>query len=258
MKTFDKTLESYEAWYAAISRHLELDALATSIDEKVIVQGTYWEGNGIEKGCHVGCTLHDFAKKYDINPSDHSAFEMLFGIPQVLARLFDCIHEGLKENETSVFLKAVRDTIRPNMDLSLVWPKLALWILIDDENPYRLNRYESIIKEINQVAEIYRQWIETNEPDKNVADVASAAAFYATVNATNAVTSDVTNAAFYAAKAAAEATNTVYAKAAASVAVYAARATAYAAYAAYADFWSLLRDKLLQLIEECNPIQNEA
>jgi hypothetical protein len=218
MKTFVNTLESHEAFVKEITWHLEADAKARLKGKAVIVQQTYWEGNGVGKGCHVGCTLHHFAKKHDISLSDHSAYETLFGIPQVLARLFDAIHEGLDADETPAFLQAVRDTIKPNMDLSMVWPKLALWLLAGEDNPHRLNQHESVKDAINQVADVYRKWIESGNPDIDAADAAADAA--------------------YAARAA-------------------ARATAHAAYAARAaaDFWPNLRNKLLQLIAE-TPSEN--
>jgi hypothetical protein len=242
MKTFVNTLESHEAFVKEITWHLEADAKARLEGKAVIVQQTYWEGNGVGKGCHVGCTLHHFAKKHDISLSDHSAYETLFGIPQVLARLFDAIHEGLDADETPAFLQAVRDTIKPNMDLSMVWPKLALWLLAGEDNPHRLNQHESAAEAINQVADVYRKWIESGNPDTDAAAYAAYAA-------------DAACAAYAAACAADAAAYAAYAAAyAARAAAYAARAAAYAARAA-ADFWPNLRNKLLQLIAE-TPSEN--
>jgi hypothetical protein len=231
MHTFNKTVVSHEQFRAAITKHLEMDAL---------VQQTYaeWEDSGKFRGCHVGCTLHDFSE----TPSDHSEYERLFGIPQVLARLFDATHEGLKAEDTPAFLAAIRDTIKPNQDLGMVWPQFALWLLADEANPYRLNQHESVAKEINAVADVYRAWIETGSPNLDAAYAADAAraAAYAADAARAARAADAARAAAYAAYAADAAADA------------AARAAAYAAYAAdaadAADFWPTVRDKLIQLI----------
>jgi hypothetical protein len=254
MRTFVNTLESHEAFVKEITWHLEADAKARLKGKAVIVQQTYWEGNGVGKGCHVGCTLHHFAKKHDISQSDHSAYETLFGIPQTLARLFDVIHEGLDADETPAFLQAVRDTIKPNQDLSMVWPKLALWILAGEDNPHRLNQHESVKEAIGQVADVYRKWLEIGTPDSYAAADAAYAADAARAAARAA----------YAAYAAARAARAAYAAdaadaARAAYAADAARAAARAADAAdaayAADFWPNLRDKLLQLIAE-TPTEN--
>lgn len=63
----------------SLERHAAVDAF---------IKGQYWSDG---KGCAVGCSLHDFHAE----PGDHAAYEPLFGIPQVLARLEDGIFEGL-------------------------------------------------------------------------------------------------------------------------------------------------------------------
>ena len=63
---------------AAILKQLRQHA---KLDE--IEKGHYWDSG---KGCAVGCTIHS---------GQHVEYETRFGIPQMLARLEDCIFEGL-------------------------------------------------------------------------------------------------------------------------------------------------------------------
>ncbi len=65
-----------------------------------IVKGTYGEGtNGDWKGCAVGCAIHSLNRKRGTkySTSDHTAYEVGFGIPQMLARLEDGIFENLPD-----------------------------------------------------------------------------------------------------------------------------------------------------------------
>lgn len=96
-----------------------------------IVQGHYWIDAiiGEGSGCAVGCTLHDFGD----DPSDHSAYERLFGIPEVLAYLEDGIFEGLPEDDARKWPLRFANAIPEGKDLSLVWPKFAVWMLLDPE-----------------------------------------------------------------------------------------------------------------------------
>ncbi len=56
-----------------------------------IVHGHYWERG---KGCAVGCTIHG---------SDHGEYEVQLGIPRILARLEDCIFEGMENGDSKKF-----------------------------------------------------------------------------------------------------------------------------------------------------------
>ena len=83
MRAFTNTKVSKQQLIEVLLRHKEADS---------IVQGYYYH-NG--RGCAVGCSLHDFG----VYPRNHSAYQRLFGIPMVLAKFEDKIHEGLPLKE---------------------------------------------------------------------------------------------------------------------------------------------------------------
>jgi hypothetical protein len=79
----------------------------------------YWE-NG--RGCAVGCTIHS---------DDHLEYEFRFGIPAILARLEDCIFEGLPIDLARQWPMRFMDAIIPGADLSLVGWQFLHWLLTD-------------------------------------------------------------------------------------------------------------------------------
>jgi len=84
-----------------------------------LIQGTGFE-NG--KGCAVGCTLDNY---------DHGRYPIELDAPEVLAYLQDAIFEGLPSDEAKAFPLAFLEAIKEGADLSLVWPKYAVWLLSD-------------------------------------------------------------------------------------------------------------------------------
>lgn len=78
--------------------------------------------NGKPQMCAVGCTIHG---------SDHSAYERELGIPQILARLEDRIFENLPEDLMKTWPDRFLSAITVGTDLSKVWPKFAIFLLID-------------------------------------------------------------------------------------------------------------------------------
>ena len=87
-----------------------------------IVQGKYWEGG---KGCAVGCTIHG---------SDHSKYETQLGIPRELAYLQDAIFEALPAAEAKKFPAQFLEAIPLGADLSRVWDKFHVWLLLDEKD----------------------------------------------------------------------------------------------------------------------------
>lgn len=85
-----------------------------------IIQGTYWQ-NG--KGCAVGCTIHD---------SDHLKYETELGINVILAKLQDSIFEGLPNEKAKLWPGEFLNAINVGADLSEVWTKFAIWLLVDE------------------------------------------------------------------------------------------------------------------------------
>src|ERR1044072_1819388 len=97
-----------------IIAQLQAHALA---DE--IVKGQYWEDG---RGCAVGCTIHS---------GDHFEYEPRFGIPQMLARLEDCIFEGLENDLAKDWPLRFMNAAKQGSYLSLVGWKFLHWLITD-------------------------------------------------------------------------------------------------------------------------------
>jgi hypothetical protein len=109
-----------------------------------IAHGYYWE-NG--KGCAVGCTIHG---------SNHAEYETELGIPIILAKLEDGIFESLENGRSKALPEQFLSAVAVGSDLSLVWPKFAIWLLTDPE--FGVLQYASTKKSkeaINGVADAY-------------------------------------------------------------------------------------------------------
>jgi len=83
-----------------------------------IVHGQYWEDG---KGCAVGCTIHG---------NQHYRYETELGIPRHLAYLEDSIFEGLSNGNSLNFPEQFLSAIKVGADLSLVYHKFMVWMLI--------------------------------------------------------------------------------------------------------------------------------
>ncbi len=230
MKT-TTTLRAFHGKAAIKKKYLARVAAHRKADE--IISGVYWEEG---RGCAVGCTLHS---------GSHAAYETELGIPTVLARLEDRLFEGLFRQSPAVakdwperFLSAAK----VGADLSMVWPKFALWLLVDKKlGVIRFAKKESTKSAIQNVGALYQRWISGDKPESSEWESVRRAAAY---------TAAAADAAAYAAAAAAYAS-----AAAADAAAYAYAAAADAAAYAYAadarkSHYLAMADKLIELIEE--------
>lgn len=215
-------------YLARVTAHEEADE---------IIRGTYWERG---KGCAVGCTIH--------NPhGGHAAYETELGVPQVLARLEDRIFEGMQSGDSKTFPRRFLSAIPVGADLSLVWPRFAVWLLVDEKHGVARHTKKDGPQwvAIHRVASLYREVIKGREVKR--AEWAEARR-----NATaNAATTDATYAATYATYAIYAATYATYAATyatadAATYATYAADATAYAD--ARRQAFKRQSDKLIELL----------
>jgi hypothetical protein len=114
-----------------------------------IVRGTYWsaDGDGVFRGCAVGCTLHSGA---------HKDYETELGIPRVLAYLEDGIFEGLPKERALAWPEEFLASPQVGADLSLVWPKFAVWLLTDEEvGVMRFAKSDRVRESIQAVAAAY-------------------------------------------------------------------------------------------------------
>jgi hypothetical protein len=192
-----------------------------------IISGQYWEMHGERmKGCAVGCTLHS---------SNHAAYETELGIPRVLARLEDRLFEGLwstgNRDAAKAWPQQFLSAAKPGADLSMVWPRFAHWLLVDETHGVlRHAKREKSKESIRRVAALYARWIVGDKPTHNewaaAAYAAAAAAAYA---AAYAAAADAAAAAYAAAAAAADAAD--------------------AAADARSKHYTVMADKLIELIK---------
>ncbi len=187
-----------EKYLARVVAHRKADEL---------VKGRYWE-NG--KGCAVGCTIHG---------SSHAAYETELGIPRVLARLEDVMFERMENVKSKMWPERFLQAIAPGADLSLVWPRFAVWTLIDPvDGVIRFSEKRKTTIAIESVAALWQRAIDGESVESLQKDFATAAA--------------------------------------AASAAYANAANAYAAaYAAAGNArkiqWGKISNKLIRLLKEC-------
>jgi len=211
-----------ENYLARVRAHREADEM---------VKGVYWKDG---KGCGVGCTIHS---------GNHHSYETELGIPEVLAHLEDAIFEGLPNGDAKAWPERFLSAIKPGADLSLVWPRFALWLLVDPADGVikYAGEYRDVDKAIRRVGDLYREWTEGRKPDK----AAWAAARAAARDAARAAAGDAARAAAWAAAwSAARAAAGDAARAAAGAAARAA-----AGDAAWDAAFRRMADKLVELLE---------
>jgi hypothetical protein len=208
-----------------------------------IIKGTYGEFEGSQfKGCAVGCSLKSYAniKGIELSTSDHGLYENNFGIPRILARLEDRIFEGLPDDLSQTWPERFFNAIKPGADLTKVWPKFAIWLLIDAE--HGVIKYASrpdCRSAIQRVAELY-QSNGTKEEFRAAAAAAAYAAAYAAYAAADAADAAADAAAYAAADAAYAAADAADAAADAADAAADARQKAFVVQS----------EKLLELMAE--------
>ena len=87
---------------------------------RTLVRSHRWDG---ARGGAIGCTLHD---------DDPAQYESLLGIPRVLAHLEETLFKELSPEASQWWPASFMNAIPVGADLSQVWPRFALWLLIDD------------------------------------------------------------------------------------------------------------------------------
>jgi hypothetical protein len=220
-----------------------------------IVQGTYGKEQSDDfKGCAVGCSIHSLnaIKGKHIDTSSHAAYETELGIPRAIAHMEDRIFEGLEVEKAKQWPLRFSTAINVGADLSLVIPKLLLWILSDEKSGVlQYAKTERTKKAIQTVIDLYtRKLAGETIPDKEWRDARAAADAAADAAAYAAFAAYAADAAAYAAFAAYAAAYAA-ADAAADAAAFAAAAyAAFAADAARRKRFSEIADKLIKLLEE--------
>jgi hypothetical protein len=226
---------------AQLERHRRADAL---------VQGYgYWEDG---KGCAVGCTLHS---------GNHMEYESRFGIPVMIARLEDCIFEGLPAEQARQWPERLMSAIEPGSDLSRVGWKFLHWLFTDEGvNPGITHPVVS--GAIKQCADVLVPLTKGERVDESAARSAASAAERAARRAARGAASAARGAARRAARGAASAARGAAESAAESAARGADSAAWSAAWsaasAAESAAYIQMADKLIELIIADRPKTSEA
>ena len=139
--------------------------LQAHYDADEIIQGVYWEHG---KGRAVGCAIHS---------NDHFAYETELGIPEALARLQDCVFEGLTLEKAKEFPIEFLGSVNVGSDLSLVVDKFLHWLLVDVE--HGVIQYSDDKQAVQNVADLYQRKIDGETTDTSEWRAAAGAAYYA-------------------------------------------------------------------------------
>jgi len=226
---------------AEIRKHEKNDA---------IMRGTYGslDGKGNWRGCAVGCSLRSLNRLADKprgKTSEHSRYPKELGIPVELAHLEDRLFEGMPADLASGWPMRFSSAIRTSADLSLVWDRFSVWLLVDEKDGViRFANNHRTRDAIRGVAALFErriagetvtraEWSEARSSSSSSASAAAAAAAAADADAASASAYAYAYASAAAAAADADAAYaSAYAYAYASAAAAAAAdADAYAAYA---------------------------
>ena len=146
MKAFHNEPKIKEKYLDRVTMHEKADE---------IIKGQYWE-NG--KGCAVGCTIHS---------SNHASYETELGIPRIIARLEDGIFENLPNDLAKTWPRRFLEAIPVGADLSMVWPRFAVWLLLDKKyGVIQFAKTDAQKKAIKDVGNAYKAFIK--EPKKKI------------------------------------------------------------------------------------------
>ncbi len=255
-----------------IERHRKDDAF---------LRGTYGVmQEGKFRGCAVGCSIRSLdeidGRPLKLENGSHKDLAERLGIPLILARLEDCIFEGLPAKEAMIWPGLFASAIPVGKDLSQVWDKFAYWLLVGDVGVVKLAKTERSKAAIEAVAQLYMRKLSGEQVERAEWQGAAAAAAadadaYAYAYAAYAYAAAASASAYayaaYAYAAAASASADAYADADAAAAAdadayayaAAASASAYAYAASAADYgrsvarqrhYTKMAEKLLQLMGE--------
>ncbi|TVL96202.1 MAG: hypothetical protein CV087_23860 [Candidatus Brocadia sp. WS118] len=139
MKAFYGIPELKEHYLARIEYHRQMDHL---------IQGVGWQSNGVTKGCAIGCTFENYRHQDMVDEWD---------VPLTLAKLEDCIFEGLPKEVAMEWPFRFTNALKPGVDYSMAWPKFAVKML--ERQKRYAKGFDSVCKAIDQTLEIYKRWI---------------------------------------------------------------------------------------------------
>ena len=156
MKAYLNNTKVKEKYLTRVTAHEKADE---------IIKGQYWQDG---KGCAVGCTIHS---------SNHTDYEKLLGIPRIIARLEDNIFEQLPNELAMTWPRRFLEAVPVGADLSMVWPKMAVWLLTDPIwGVLQFAKREQSKKSIQDVSDAYEAFIKDQTQKIDWSKLRSAAA----------------------------------------------------------------------------------
>jgi hypothetical protein len=139
--------------------------------EDRVLQGTYGliDESGQWKGCAVACSLRSLDEvtgvRTVVDNRSHGRLAERLGIPLELAYLEDRTFEGLSVELARGWPARFAEAIPVGRDLTMVWARLALWMLSDPESGVlRLARSERTKSGIAGVVALYQRWVDGEKP----------------------------------------------------------------------------------------------
>lgn len=110
MKSFNDKSWTKADLLAKLKWHREQDHIA---------QELYWDGT---RGCAVGCAA-------GTNRNPHVVLAERYGVPEVVWRVVDAIHEHLADGQYQHWPERFVNALPEGADLSLAWPRFASRLL---------------------------------------------------------------------------------------------------------------------------------
>ena len=124
--------------------------------------------DGVWRGCAIGCAVRSLDRitgasgreiwDYD----DHALVAARLGIPHQIAHVVDRIFEGLPLPLALEWPCRFADSLPVGRDLTMLWPRLAVWILTDPD--HRVTRRAA---EARAIAALYERRIAGDEPTRD-------------------------------------------------------------------------------------------
>jgi hypothetical protein len=145
-----------------------LRGLAWHAEQDAIVQRTYGTDTPDGwRGCSIACLHRSGQAAKQRTGGEHKSHAELaaaIGIPEHVLYLADSIFEALPPAKARAFAIEWPNAIKTGADLSLVWPRFAVWMLTDPEHGVRRLYAPAGAAETDAVAALYERRIASDEP----------------------------------------------------------------------------------------------
>src|SRR5690606_4245016 len=106
----------------------------------------------------------------------HARGPIEIGVPETLIQLREAIFENLPPAKAKLFRLAFFEAIPVGADLSMVWPRFALWLLADPHRGVLRHCNDDTRPSVEAVADLYRRWVDGDQPSADEFEAAAWAA----------------------------------------------------------------------------------